>query len=57
MSTNSPQEPVNFSVADRSLYSTYDYDIRKAELQSADLKRYGIQTVWVEEYSPTAEGA
>lgn len=28
-----------------------EYDIRKAELQSADLKRYGIQTVWVKEYA------
>lgn len=28
-----------------------EYDLRKAELQSADIKRYGIQTVWVEEYA------
>lgn len=27
-----------------------DYDRRKADLQSADLQRYGIQTVWVDEY-------
>lgn len=26
------------------------YDRRKAELQSKDLQRYGIQTVWVDEY-------
>jgi hypothetical protein len=28
-----------------------EYDRRKADLQSADLKRYGIQTVWVDEYA------
>lgn len=27
------------------------YDRRKAELQSKDLQRYGIQTVWVDEYT------
>lgn len=27
------------------------YERRKAELQSADLQRYGIQTVWVDEYA------
>jgi hypothetical protein len=27
-----------------------EYDRRKADLQSADLQRYGIQTVWVDEY-------
>lgn len=26
------------------------YDLRKAELQSRDLLRYGIQTIWVNEY-------
>jgi len=26
------------------------YDLRKAELQSRDLLRYGIQTIWVDEY-------
>jgi len=28
-----------------------EYDRRKAELQSADLKRYGIQTIWVDDYA------
>lgn len=28
-----------------------EYDRRKAELQSADLRRYGIQTVWVDDYA------
>lgn len=28
-----------------------EYDRRKADLQSADLQRYGIETVWVEEYA------
>ncbi len=28
-----------------------DYDRRKAGLQSEDLRRYGIQTVWVDEYA------
>ncbi|ATE61884.1 SIR2 family protein [Thauera sinica] len=28
-----------------------EYDRRKAELQSADLKRYGIHTIWVEDYA------
>lgn len=27
------------------------YDQRKAELQSKDLQRYGIQTIWVDEYA------
>lgn len=27
-----------------------EYERRKADLQSADLKRYGIQTIWVDEY-------
>lgn len=31
-----------------------DYDRRKADLQSADLQRYGIQTVWVDEYNDIA---
>jgi len=28
-----------------------EYDRRKANLQSEDLRRYGIQTVWVDEYA------
>lgn len=28
-----------------------DYDRRKADLQSEDLRRYGIQTVWADEYA------
>ncbi|MFL9925058.1 SIR2 family protein [Herbaspirillum lusitanum] len=28
-----------------------EYDRRKAELQSADLRRYGIQTIWVDDYA------
>jgi hypothetical protein len=28
-----------------------EYDRRKADLQSKDLNRYGIQTVWVDEYA------
>lgn len=31
------------------------YDQRKAKLQSEDLKRYGIQTVWVDEYAQIPE--
>lgn len=31
------------------------YDRRKAELQSKDLQRYGIQTVWVDEYDHIPE--
>lgn len=31
------------------------YDERKAKLQSEDLKRYGIQTVWVDEYAHIPE--
>lgn len=31
------------------------YDRRKAELQSKDLQRYGIQTVWVDEYEQIPE--
>ena len=28
-----------------------DYEARKAKLQSEDLRRYGVQTVWVDDYS------
>ena len=31
------------------------YDQRKAKLQSKDLQRYGIQTVWVDEYAQIPE--
>ena len=31
------------------------YDQRKARLQSEDLKRYGIQTIWVDEYAHIPE--
>ncbi len=31
------------------------YDQRKAELQSKDLQRYGIQTIWVDEYAQIPE--
>ena len=31
------------------------YDQRKATLQSKDLQRYGIQTVWVDEYAHIPE--
>jgi len=44
------RRPPAFSDNGTKSQEELDYDRRKADLQSADLQRYGIQTVWVDEY-------
>lgn len=45
------RRPPALSASDTKSQEELDYDRRKADLQSADLQRYGIQTVWVDEYA------
>nr|VFK50023.1 MAG: SIR2-like domain-containing protein [Candidatus Kentron sp. TC] len=42
-----PQEP---SDTDARLKAEYEYEMRKTELRQADLLRFGVETVWVDEF-------
>lgn len=45
------RRPPQQSASENRSPEDLEYDRRKAGLQSADLRRYGIQTVWVDEYA------